>query len=160
MDLKKLPKTEFAVSIAQLAGERGIDANDILNIIEQGIISAYKRDQKERGVIVDEETKFEIELSPETGSFEIYQLTDDKRQKVTPPGFGRIAAQTAMNVLKQGLTELQNDKLIAEYRQKMGTLVHAVVIRVDSNRTIIGLDGVGAVWQYGDCFAQKIGCGC
>ena len=140
MDLKKLPKTEFAVSIAQLAGERGIPAEDILNIIEQGLISAYKRDQKEHGIIIDEADQFEVELSAESGSFEIYLIEGENRTKVTPPGFGRIATQTAMNVLKQGLSELQNEKMIAEYRQKMGTLIHGVITRIDSNRIIVSID--------------------
>ena len=52
MDLKKLPKTEFAAAVAQIAGERDIDAQSVLDSIELGLISAYKRDQKERGVIV------------------------------------------------------------------------------------------------------------
>jgi len=140
MDIKKLPRTEFAVSIAQLAGERGIEAQDILNIIEQGIISAYKRDEKENGRIVEEDINLEVELSPESGSFEIFQVDGENRQKVTPPGFGRIAAQTAMNVLKQGLNDLQTEKSITEYRKKIGTLVNGVVIKADQYRVNVSLD--------------------
>lgn len=140
MDIKKLPRTEFALSIAQLAGERGIDPQDILNLIELGIVSAFKRDQKERDIIVSEDAVFEVELSPESGSFEIFEIKDDSRQKVTPPGFGRIAAQTAMNVLKQGLNDLQTAKAISEYRSKIGTLISGIVLRVDQFKTTVSLD--------------------
>ena len=141
MDIKKLPKTEFAASIAQIAGERSIDPQSIIDIIEQGLISAYKRDQKERGIIVPEDAVFEAEIAPEIGSFTIHQvLEDDRRQDVTPPGFGRIAAQTAMNVLKQGLFELQSAKVIADYQKKIGTLINGVVIKTDPYRITISLD--------------------
>ena len=46
MDIKRLPKTEFAAAVAQIAGERNIDPQEIIDAIEQGLISAYKRDQK------------------------------------------------------------------------------------------------------------------
>ena len=140
MDIKKLPRTEFALSIAQLAGERGIDPQDILNLIELGIVSAFKRDQKEKEIIVPEEAIFEVELSPESGSFEIFEIKADDRLKVTPPGFGRIAAQTAMNVLKQGLNDLQAAKAISEYRSKIGTLISGIVLRTDQFKTTVSLD--------------------
>jgi hypothetical protein len=54
MDAKKLPKTEFAQAVAQIAGERNIDVQLILDSIDAGLISAYKRDQKEHGVEVPE----------------------------------------------------------------------------------------------------------
>ena len=74
MDLKKLPKTEFAAAVAQIAGERNIDVQSILDSIEMGLISAYKRDQKEHGIIVSEEDEFTAELTPENGSFKVYKI--------------------------------------------------------------------------------------
>ena len=64
MDIKRLPKTEFAAAVAQIAGERNIDVQLILDSIELGLISAYRRDQKEHGIIVPEEQQFEVELAP------------------------------------------------------------------------------------------------
>jgi len=55
MDIKRLPKTEFAAAVAQIAGERNINSQEIIDAIEEGLISAYKRDQKEHGIIVPEE---------------------------------------------------------------------------------------------------------
>ena len=140
MDLKKLPKTEFAAAVAQIAGERDIDVQSILDSIELGLISAYKRDQKERGIEVSEETKFTVELAPETGAFKVYEVKEDgKKLDVTPPGFGRIAAQTAKQVIDQRIFEAEKEKIIADYVQKVGTLITGTVLRVDPYRITVGV---------------------
>ena len=46
MDIKRLPKTEFAAAVAQIAGERNINVQEILNSIEAGLTSAYKKRPK------------------------------------------------------------------------------------------------------------------
>lgn len=139
MDLKKLPKTEFAAAVAQIAGERNIDIQSILDSIEFGLISAYKRDQKEHGLIVSEEAQFEVELSPETGSFKVYEVQDDKRTDVTPPGFGRIAAQTAKQVIDQKIHEIEKETIIAEYKKKTGSLISGIVIKSDPYKTTVSI---------------------
>jgi len=113
MDLKKLPKTEFAAAVAQIAGERNIDVQSILDSIEFGLISAYKRDQKEHGVEVSEEDQFTAELAPENGSFKVYKIDGEKKTDVTPPGFGRIAAQTAKQVIDQRIHEVEKETVVA-----------------------------------------------
>ena len=139
MDIKRLPKTEFAAAVAQIAGERNIDPQEIIDAIEQGLISAYKRDQKEHGIIVDEETNFEVDLAPESGSFAIFEIDGEKRKNVTPPGFGRIAAMTAKQVIDQKIHEVERDTIIAEYRQKIGTLILGVVLRIDPYKMTVGI---------------------
>ena len=84
MDIKRLPKTEFAAAVAQIAGERNIDPQDILNSIELGLISAFKRDQKEHGNIIPDEDVFEVEIIPASGSFSIFKITGDQRLDVVP----------------------------------------------------------------------------
>lgn len=140
MDLKKLPKTEFAAAVAQIAGERNIDVQSILDSIELGLVSAYKRDQKERGIEVSEETQFTVELAPETGAFKVYQLDDNgKKSDVTPPGFGRIAAQTAKQVIDQKIFEAEKETIIADYQQKIGTLLNGTILRVDPYKITVGI---------------------
>ncbi len=139
MDLKRLPKTEFAAAVAQIAGERNIDVQSILDSIEQGLVSAYKRDQKEHGVIIPEENEFTVELSPETGSFKVYQVDDNQKIEVTPPGFGRIAAQTAKQVIDQKIREAEKDVLIAEYEKKIGSLLSGVILRIDPYKITVGV---------------------
>jgi len=121
MDIKKLPKTEFASAVAQIAGEKNIPVQEILDSIEAGLISAHKRDQKEHGIIVTDDAVFEVELAPESGSFAIFEITDKKRIDVTPPGFGRIAAVTAKNVIDQRIQEAEKDTIMAEYVHKIGS---------------------------------------
>lgn len=139
MDLKKLPKTEFAAAVAQIAGERNIDVQSILDSIELGLISAYKRDQKEHGVIVPEEAEFKVELSPDTGSFKVFEIDGQKRTDVTPPGFGRIAAQTAKQVIDQKIHEAERAVIIAEYQKKIGTLLAGSVLKADPYKLTIGI---------------------
>ena len=140
MDLKKLPKTEFAAAVAQIAGERNIDAQLILDSIELGLISAYKRDQIEHGVEVSEETNFTVELASETGAFKVYQVeADGKKKDVTPPGFGRIAAQTAKQVIDQKIYEAEKDTIIADYQQKIGSLLSGTILRIDPYKVTVGI---------------------
>ncbi|MFA5532116.1 MAG: transcription termination factor NusA [Candidatus Shapirobacteria bacterium] len=139
MDLKKLPKTEFAAAVAQIAGERNIDVQSILDSIELGLVSAYKRDQKEHNVIVPEEDQFTVELSPESGSFKVFKIDGDKQTDVTPPGFGRIAAQTAKQVIDQKIHEVEKETVIGEFAKKLGTLISGVIIRSDPYKMVIGI---------------------
>lgn len=139
MDLKKLPKTEFAAAVAQIAGERNIDVQSILDSIELGLISAYKRDQKEHEIEVPEDAEFAVELAPESGSFKVYQIDGDKKKDVTPPGFGRIAAQTAKQVIDQKIHEAEKETVIVEFQKKIGSLVPGIVLRSDPYKMIVGV---------------------
>lgn len=139
MDIRKLPKTEFAAAVAQIAGERNINPQEILDAIEAGLVSAYRRDQKERGTIVAEEAVFEVELAPETGSFAIFEIDGNKRTEVTPPGFGRIAAMTAKQVIDQKIHEVERDTIVSEYEQKLGSLVLGVILRSDPYKLTVGI---------------------
>ena len=139
MDIKRLPKTEFASAVAQMAGEHNIDPQEILNAIEMGLISAYKRDQKEHGVIVPEENVYEVEITPASGSFSIFNVEGKKRTDVTPPGFGRIAAMTAKQVIGQKINESERSGIIADYERKTGTLVSGVVLHIDPYKMSVGI---------------------
>ncbi|KKR67493.1 MAG: NusA antitermination factor [Microgenomates group bacterium GW2011_GWA2_40_6] len=139
MDVKRLPKTEFAAAVAQIAGERNIDVQEILDAIEAGLISAYKRDQKEHGVIVSDEAVFEVEILPDTGSFSIFEIAETGRKNVTPPGFGRIAAVTAKQVIDQGIHEAEKTMVIDEYSRKLGSLVNGFIIKSDPYRLTVGI---------------------
>jgi N utilization substance protein A len=139
MDIKRLPKTEFASAVAQMAGEHNIDPQEILNAIELGLISAYKRDQKEHGIIVADEDVFEVDITPASGSFSIFRINDKKRTDVTPPGFGRIAAMTAKQVIGQKINESERSGIIADYERKLGTLVSGVILHIDPYKISVGI---------------------
>jgi len=139
MDIRKLPKTEFAAAVAQIAGERNINPQDILDSIELGLVSAYKRDQKEHGINIPDEDIFEVDLTPETGSFGIFRLEGKKRINVTPSGFGRIAAKTAQQVIDQKIREAEKEMILAEYSRKTGNLINGVILRIDPYRITVGI---------------------
>lgn len=139
MDLKNLPKTEFAAAVAQIAGERGVDPQAVVSSIELALVAAYKRDAKEHGTEVPEEQVFAVELNPQTGEFRVFEVNDTEKKDVTPPGFGRIAAQTAKQVIMQKIREAERDIVLAEYTNRLGTIINGLVIRVDPFKVVVGI---------------------
>jgi len=127
------PRTEFAQAIKAIATERGLDPNVILETIKQAIIAAYKRDARERG----EETEafdFDVEINPVSGEASVFAWPLEKpseKKDVTPPGFGRIAAQTAKQVIHQKIREAEKGAIMDEFSRRVGTLVSGMILRFD-----------------------------
>jgi len=127
------PRTEFAQALRAVATERGLDAAVILETIKSAIIAAYKRDARERGEEV-EELGFDVELDSRSGEAKVFCWPPEKPEKkkdVTPPGFGRIAAQTAKQVIHQKIREAEKDVLMGEFAGKMGGLINGMVLRFE-----------------------------
>ena len=121
------PRTEFNQALKAIASERGLDASVILDAIKQAIIAAFRRDAKENGTEYAEETVFDAEINSLDGGAKI--LVDGK--DVTPPGFGRIAAQTAKQVIHQKIREAEMGVIMDEFTGKVGMLVSGIVLRFD-----------------------------
>jgi N utilization substance protein A len=121
------PRTEFNQALKAIASERGIDVNVIIDAIKQAIIAAFRRDQKESGVEYSEETVFDAQIDSLDGGAKV--LVDGK--DVTPPGFGRIAAQTAKQVIHQKIREAERGIVMEEFTGKIGSLVSGTVLRFD-----------------------------
>jgi N utilization substance protein A len=121
------PRTEFNQALKAIASERGLDASVILEAIKQAIIAAFRRDQKEAGIEYPEETVFDAQIDSLDGGARV--LVDGK--DVTPPGFGRIAAQTAKQVIHQKIREAEMGVIMDEFTGKVGSLVSGVVLRFD-----------------------------
>ena len=129
-NIPKSARTEFTSALNQICAERGISPAAVIDTIKAALVAAYKKDFE-----VDEELEHEAELDEITGSAKIFELPTkkkDKRKEVTPPGFGRIAAQTAKQVILQKIREAEKDAIIGEYKDKVGTLVNGMVLRFDS----------------------------
>ncbi len=126
--------TEFNAALNQVATERGIPVESVLESIRQSLISAYRRDRKEYGEEVEPED-ITVELNPETGEAKILKGKKD----VTPAGFGRIAAQTAKQVILQKIRETEKDVILDEYKSKVGTIVSGHVFRIENNTIILDL---------------------
>lgn len=121
--------TEFSAALNQVCAERGISKEAVLETIESALVSAYRKDFS--GPL--EELRAEVD--PETGKAKIFKHDED----VTPEGFGRIAAQTAKQVILQRIREKEKDAIIEEYRKRIGTIVAGHIFRIEKNTPIIDL---------------------
>jgi len=127
------PRTEFAQAIRAVATERGLDASVILETIKQAIIAAYKRDARELGDEVDE-FEFDVEIDPSSGEAKVFSFPIDKpeeKKDVTPPGFGRIAAQTAKQVIHQKIREAEKGVIMDEFSGRVGSLISGIILRFE-----------------------------
>jgi N utilization substance protein A len=127
-------RTEFAAALNQICAERGIEPEVVLETIKAAIIAAYRKDFG-----LEEEIEYEVEIDPATGAARIFKEVKGKKEDVTPPGFGRIAAQTAKQVILQRVREAEKDAIIAEYSEKIDTIVNGMVLRFDGPNIIVDI---------------------
>jgi len=111
-------RSEFASALNQVCSERGVEPEVVLETIKQAILAAYRKDFGEPEDIT-------VDLDANTG--EVKLLKKDKN--ITPPGFGRIAAQTAKQVILQRIREAEKTAILSEYQEKVGTVVSGLIQR-------------------------------
>lgn len=132
-----LQRSEFALALNQIATERGVDPSVIIDTIKGAILAAYRKDNP-----TDEEDDiFSVDLNENTGETKILKEGED----VTPPGFGRIAAQTAKQVLLQKIREREKDAIIGEYSKRVGTVVNGMILRFAGPNIIVDIGKAEAV---------------
>lgn len=161
--MQNTPRTEFAQALKAIASERGLDPAVILETIKQAIIAAYKRDAKEKGIEVDNfdydavidsvngETKVFAWDLPAEDATEAQKATAKKgKRDVTPPGFGRIAAQTAKQVIHQKIREAEKGAIMEEFEEKVGSLVSGLILRFDGPNVRIDLGRTEAIMAAED----------
>jgi N utilization substance protein A len=126
--------TEFNAALNQVATERGIPVESVLESIKMALLTAYKKDRKEAGedVVIEE---FTADLDEHTGEVKI--LKDGK--DVTPAGFGRIAAQTAKQVILQKIRETEKEVVVSEFKSKVGEIVIGTVFRMENGVVVMDL---------------------
>jgi N utilization substance protein A len=139
------PRTEFAVALAQIAAERGISAEVVMETIKAAILAAYRRDGRERGLVVPEEENLEVQMNSDTGEAIILQTEKGKKEDVTPPGFSRIAAQTAKQVILQKIREAEKTAVIEEYSKRAKTLISGMILRFDGPSIVVDIGKTEAV---------------
>ena len=115
-------KSEFALALNQVATERGISATEVLESIEAAVLAAFK---KEHPDIWDESVL--VQVSKDNGETKVLREEKD----ITPPGFGRIAAQTARQVILQKIREAEKKTIITQFRDLVGSVIRGRVIRTD-----------------------------
>jgi N utilization substance protein A len=133
-----IQRSEFSLALNQIAQERGVDPEIILESIKTAILAAYKKDHIQETVDEDEAVeadKYSAEINSNTGETRIMYEGKD----VTPPGFGRIATQTAKQVLLQKIREREKDAIMAEYTKRIGTVVTGNILRFAGSAIIVDI---------------------
>lgn len=129
-------RTEFASALNQVCSERGIESVVVIETIKAAILAAFRKDAIDK---FDEDYQYSVDLDAITGGAKIYRFKEDKtknKQDVTPPGFGRIAAQTAKQVILQKIREAEKEAIIQDYQDKVGNLVSGMILRWDGKNII------------------------
>jgi len=152
------PRTEFAQALKAIATERGLDVSVILETIKQAIIAAYRRDAKESGDDT-EEMEFDVEINPVNGEAKVFSWPTEKpeeKKDVTPPGFGRIAAQTAKQVIHQKIREAEKGAVMDEFTDKVGNLLSGMVLRFDGPNVRVDLGRTEAIMPVEERIPNEI----
>lgn len=129
-------RTEFAAALNQLASEKGVDVNVVLDAIKMAALAAYRKDLSLRGEEIPEDIEeLQAEIDPASGEIAILR----GKENITPLGFARIAAQTAKQVIMQRLYEAEKDAISDEYEKKVGTVISGVVQRQEGSTYFVDL---------------------
>jgi transcription termination/antitermination protein NusA len=141
-----IQRSEFALALNQVASERGVDVSVVLDTVQNAILAAYRKDHP--GVEVDE---YRAVLDPNTGEAKIFQNDTD----VTPPGFGRIAAQTAKQVILQKIREKEKEAIFTDYRVKIGSIVNGMVLRFAGPNVIVDIGKAEAIMPVSEQISNE-----
>lgn len=160
--------SELIAALKMLEKERGIDAEVLFQAIEESLVAAYKREfdakttdnikavvDRETGemnvfllkTVVEEVTDENTEVSLEVakGFSEEFELGDQMEWSVSPQDFGRLAAQTAKNVINQKLGSAERERIQNEFSSKIGDIAVGVVQRKDRREVIVDIGRAEAV---------------
>lgn len=143
---------EFLQALDTVEKEKGIDKAIIIESIEHALVSAYKKNfdqaqnvevtiDAEKGKIVVyslktvvedvEEPLEEIQLDEAKTIKKTYKVGDVIREEVTPKDFGRIAAQTAKQIVLQSIKEAERDVIYNEYIDREDEIITGIVTSID-----------------------------
>ncbi|HEX7713812.1 MAG TPA: transcription termination factor NusA [Bacillota bacterium] len=157
---------EFLDALEQVEREKGVSKEILLDAIETALASAYKRDQKVAQSI-------EVRIDPDTGEFHVFthktvveEVEDDKNEinladaqrinpvfelgdlvefEIFPKEFGRIAAQTAKQVVVQRIREAERSIIYDEFVNRVGDLITGIVQRFEQRNIFIDLGRIEGI---------------
>ncbi|MBN8046505.1 transcription termination/antitermination protein NusA [Paraclostridium bifermentans] len=159
---------EFVEALEELEKDRGIDKEILIDTIEQALLTAYKKNfgsaqnvrvyfDREKGdvkvysqrIVVDSEdiydTFLEIEIDEARQISPNYEIGDIIENEITTTEFGRIAAQTAKQVVVQRIREAERDIVYNEFIDKQDEIVTGEVARVNKNIVHVNLGRIEAI---------------
>jgi len=124
---------EFLSVLAQLEREKGVDKEVLIEAVKSALIIAAKKIAK----ITSQEEDVRVEINPLRGDINIYI----GEKEVVSNEFGRIAAQTARQVIIQKIREAEKNNIYSEYKDKEGSIVSGIVYRLEKKAIIVDLMG-------------------
>lgn len=129
-------KSEFYLALNQVATERGISPQEVVESIKTAVLAAYKKDYARNEKLEEGEVDpYTVEINEETGETKVFKEGKD----CTPPGFGRIAAQTARQVILQKIREAEKKTIIKHYVDLVGTITKGRIIRNDGRVSYVDI---------------------
>ena len=162
---------EFINAINDLVKEKGISKEVLIEAIESALVSAYKKNY-------GTSAKVRVEMNENTGDVEVlmqknvveevedesteisieealeidprYQVNDVVEYQVTPKDFGRIAAQTAKQVVVQRLREAERGMVFDNYISRQGDLVTGIVQRISNDTIFVSIGNTEGILVAGE----------
>ncbi len=165
--MKAIDNKELILALEELEKEKGIKKEYVLESIETALVTAYKRN-------FDALENVKVDIDHKTGATHIYsvkEIVENANDEVTeisledahkinkknlqygdtvdieivPKDFGRIAAQTAKQVIVQKLREVERDLIFDEYTQKKGEIVSGIIQKADRNIVVVDLGRIEGI---------------
>lgn len=163
-------QSQFIAAINQLCDEKNLPRDVVLETIKAALRAAYRKDYGNR------EQNIEVDLDEKSGNITVYvvkevvkkvenkdqqisvaeakkyksgpKVGDSVKMDVTPVGYGRIAAQSAKQVIIQRLQEAEREIMYQTFKDRENELLNAMVHRVEKNQVFVDLDKVTTVLPY------------
>jgi len=151
--MEEINVKQLVLAVHTIAEEKNLPEETVLSVIEQAIAAAWRRDNGER----DQEVRSELNINDGTASVFVsrevveevgspaveisladakkikkdVEIGDSVEEKFEVTSFGRVAAQTAKQVVLQRLREAEREVVLEEFEDKIGTVVNGTVARVE-----------------------------
>ncbi|MCI0437926.1 MAG: transcription termination factor NusA, partial [Chloroflexi bacterium] len=170
-------KSDFVIALTQLAAERNLPKEIVISAIEAALVSAYRKDSIAAGQNIS------VKLDPGTGEISVYVLKNvveevaDPQQEISVAEArrarpnaqvgdtiatdslshtaGRIAAQTAKQVVMQRLREAERELVFEEYADKAGEVFSIAIQRIEPRNIVVELGRAEASLPYNEQVPQE-----
>lgn len=153
---------QFVMTLNQIAEEKNVPFETVKDALEHALAAAYRKDYGTR------DQNIRVDLDTDSGEFDVFEVYDVveevehdehelaledakkidekaevggtvEQQKHDYKGFGRVAAQTAKQVILQKLREAEREVVFAEYSDKVGTILNGTVQRIEPRVVYVDL---------------------
>ena len=160
-------KSDFLLAITQISAEKNLPSEVVLSAVEAALVSAYRKDNFTAA------QNIEVKINPTSGKVQVWaekvvverpsdsisEISLDEARQInpeaqqdeaimvesTPANAGRIAAQTAKQVILQRLHEAEHSAIFEEYAGREGDIVTGLVQRMEPRQILVDLGRTEAI---------------